>query len=188
MTPGLQHRFDVGDRGIVDRLRTPDALDLVGRLDDFGRTDDTAGIDEVAVVQGGAERHGEVVDRQASRRQRLGEDPGVVVPFEVEPAVHVLAVEGGGDAVGVGRVQLRRRPVDGQHGHGPLVRGAATFGRRRDGTGGVPDRTLAGREQHVHPLRLHLVDEAGVPLDAHAFEVERRLELHAHSGSVRRVG
>ena len=67
-SPGFNIALDVGDGGFVDRLRAPDALDLVGGLDDLGRADDSAGVDELPVVQGRTERHREVVDRQATRR------------------------------------------------------------------------------------------------------------------------
>ena len=65
---GLQHRLDVGDGGFVDGLRATDALDLVGGLHDLGRADDSAGVHELPIAQGGAERHREVVDREATRR------------------------------------------------------------------------------------------------------------------------
>ena len=168
-----EDRLDVGDRRLVDLLRVPDARELVDGLHHLGRGDHRAGVDQLAPVQRGPQRHRAVVDGHSAVGQGTDEPFGVVRPLELERVVHVRGVVTGGHAVGPVRVELGWSAVHGHDRDVPRVGGAGAVGGRGDRAGGVRDAAVARRHEHVDTLRAHLLDEAGVPLGAHPFEVGR---------------
>ena len=98
--------------------------------------------------------------------------------------MHSGALVLGWNAVGVRREELGWCAVCRHDRDRALVRSTTRVGRGNDRAGHVRDATRARDHRDVDAVLAHLRDEPLVPLAAHALEIERAVELQAHSGSL----